>query len=1504
MMLKKDVFWSTPFTRNHSFLGISMLITLVCLIFHSSVLGNSNLNGDPTDPSSTCDNINCEPGFYQTADSDGKLLLYSFDGEELGFSLITTFGFRVNATSFNIQDGLLYTISRDDNHLIQFATDGSWVDLGDTNINDNLISGSFDNIGNFYVVSGSGRNIYKIDVTTNTFEDVPISTNVEFDASDFVYIECENKFYGVGRDGFLYVFDLADSSVTNVALTGLNETGSYGAAFTDVNGTLYVSNNSSGNIYRVDFVNNIATLLLSGPSVGVNDGASCPCAEAPFPSLFPEDDFICIDNDGDAVAILENDLHSFSNLDNSSFTIIVEPTNGTLSYSEENGSILYLSDNQSVADSFVYNICLDLAEQFCEEATVYFLPAFEMVINESICEGEEVEYEGVVYTESGIHEFEFMGSTGCDSVIRLNIEVNPSFDSLLVVETCGESEYVFDGITYTESNIYELDFTTVQGCDSSIVLDLSLNPSFSETINQSICEGESFMFDDMTYEEEGTFTVDYLTESGCDSIYTIFLTVHKDTLVTLRESICNESVFELNGVEYTDAGMYTQDLSTVNGCDSIISIDLEVLDTFDEFIDVTICEGTEYVLGTTAYSIAGRYEEQFVAANGCDSLVTLDLKVAPTFNGEIREAFCDGEVFMFNNTTYTEGGDFDIFIDGEGGCDSIINLVLTKFDNATFQLNPIICEGGVFMSGTTAYTEEGVYTENLLTSNGCDSIVTIDLVVNSNFEFNRSDEICSGEEVVVGNEVFDETGMYEVLFTASNGCDSLVTLDLTVFQPALTNLEREVCDGESITIGGTSYNTSGIHNTTLLTAEGCDSIVVLDLIVNAEFEIVENASICNSESFEFAGQIFDQTGRHEVLLMSSRGCDSLMVLDLVVSDELVTPLSETICFGSSFTLGDSTYTEPGVYFNLFSTVNGCDSIVELNLAVDDIVMTILDENLCEGESFSVGNEAFFETGVYEVLMNGDSGCDSMVTLNLIISEIFELEFDREICEGETHEVGTSSYDSSGTYFDNFLSVQGCDSVIITHLVVHETSQEQIDLLTCIDDMVGQEILILSNVNGCDSTVIMNTTLAPSSDCAVVISVQGMIIPCMEMFGSLDVDVLEGTPPFVVTWSGPSSGSEMVDTLGSLSLDNLLPGNYSVEIVDANNNLAAVVAEISEFDVPSLVSEVPLSDSGFSIDCNGLADGTASVIAVGGSAPYSYVWSNGETTQGIQNLDPGLYSVTLTDANDCIDITEVEITEPPALDLQLDPIDLSCDDDQSGVLIIDASGGVAPYSYTLNGGDVQEENIFMNLQEGNYTTAVVDANGCFIENEFLLEEPIALEVELGEDISVKLGDIVQLNAQLNFPGQNIDSIVWSDNLDTDCNDCLLQTFFPSESGTYTIFIVDENGCSTIDEININVDTEQSIYIPNAFSPNGDGINDTFTLYSDSRFSPVISELYVYDRWGNQMFERFDFSPNEESLGWDGSFRGENVNTGVFVYHAVVEFVDGSKVFYEGDVTLMK
>ena len=118
---------------------------------------------------------------------------------------------------------------------------------------------------------------------------------------------------------------------------------------------------------------------------------------------------------------------------------------------------------------------------------------------------------------------------------------------------------------------------------------------------------------------------------------------------------------------------------------------------------------------------------------------------------------------------------------------------------------------------------------------------------------------------------------------------------------------------------------------------------------------------------------------------------------------------------------------------------------------------------------------------------------------------------------------------------------------------------------------------------------------------------------------------------------------------------------------------------------------------------------------------------------------------------------MELNEPSALVLDPDLIDLTCDDDQSGLVTISSSGGVPPYLYSLNDSDTQSENIFLDLAQGEYSSLVIDANGCTIEGEFALNMPTAVEVNLGEYISVDLGDPVSIQAALNLDIEDLSLI---------------------------------------------------------------------------------------------------------------------------------------------------
>ncbi|MCB0676387.1 MAG: gliding motility-associated C-terminal domain-containing protein, partial [Saprospiraceae bacterium] len=123
-------------------------------------------------------------------------------------------------------------------------------------------------------------------------------------------------------------------------------------------------------------------------------------------------------------------------------------------------------------------------------------------------------------------------------------------------------------------------------------------------------------------------------------------------------------------------------------------------------------------------------------------------------------------------------------------------------------------------------------------------------------------------------------------------------------------------------------------------------------------------------------------------------------------------------------------------------------------------------------------------------------------------------------------------------------------------------------------------------------------------------------------------------------------------------------------------------------------------------------------------------------------------------------------------------------------------------------------------------------------------------------------------------------------------------------TYTVELIDENGCPAEARVTVKVDRRKDIYAPNIFSPNGDGENDRFTLFARPGLVAEIHSLELFTRWGESVFLVENFQPNDPGAGWDGRFRGEALNPGVFAWLARIEFIDGTVEWYQGDVTLVR
>ena len=312
----------------------------------------------------------------------------------------------------------------------------------------------------------------------------------------------------------------------------------------------------------------------------------------------------------------------------------------------------------------------------------------------------------------------------------------------------------------------------------------------------------------------------------------------------VNTTICTgQSVF-LEGANQTTSGMYTDVFIAANGCDSTVYTTLDVIPTAVFEQTITICQGTSYTIGLNTYNTPGVYTDMFTAANGCDSIVTTNLFLENTLTTTLNESICTGTTFNFGGTNISTSGVYVDNLIALGGCDSIVTLYLNVEPLISTSATETVCQGTSIVFGTQTLSTSGTYQESFATSGGCDSLVTMYFFVTPTIEHSYSANICQGQTYTHGTQALTSTGDYPEMFTTISGCDSLVTVYLTVTDQLETILTDSICDGEFYTLGSQTLTTSGVYNELFQTAGGCDSLVSIDLTVLDCEALLEISNVC------------------------------------------------------------------------------------------------------------------------------------------------------------------------------------------------------------------------------------------------------------------------------------------------------------------------------------------------------------------------------------------------------------------------------------------------------------------------------------------------------------------------------------------------------------------------------------------------------------------------------------------------------------------------------------
>ncbi|MCF8239596.1 MAG: gliding motility-associated C-terminal domain-containing protein [Saprospiraceae bacterium] len=626
--------------------------------------------------------------------------------------------------------------------------------------------------------------------------------------------------------------------------------------------------------------------------------------------------------------------------------------------------------------------------------------------------------------------------------------------------------------------------------------------------------------------------------------------------------------------------------------------------------------------------------------------------------------------------------------------------------------------------------------------------------------------------------------------------------------------------------------------------------------------------IGNTETLLFQSNTCDpaQAGIFNDTLSNQAGCDSIVIRTIILMPELLDTLLSQTCDPA----------QAGVFIDTLSSQQGCDSIVvrlisllstdqtDLSLQTCDPALAgsdtlwLQNQHGCDSlvvttttllPSYNI-NQTFYtcdpaQAGLDTLFLTNQYGCDSTLYIERIYSGNYQETNQTLICG-----VGVN-------YADTLLVSSGpCDSLFITEYTHAPLDTTWLSGTTCDPTQAGITIAVQPSNLGCDSTIVTTTSLLPTDSTLV----SGVTCdPAGAMYNVIVLPNQYGCDSVVTT------------DIQYVGIDTL----YVEKTTCEPSHVGTIVSVLPGVDCDTvLVTEttyVPFTQS------------EEIVILCGQTGVLS------DTTY-LQN-SAGCDSLVIRNY------------EYVSLSSQYQIQGETCAGDQDGhIEIINISGGQAPFELQLNTGDWQSATVFDDLSPGQYTIYIRDAAGCLDTLTGLVITPGAsLAIDAGPDRIAAPGEVIDLSVQTT---QSLSQVQWTASDPLTCPTCLQTTLGPlTTNQTVVVTGWTQDGCSDSDALEVIIKTRGNIFIPNSFTPNGDGINDVFSIYGNDQINRI-KNMAIFDRWGNALYARTDLPINDPSAGWNGTFRDDVMDPGVYIYVVEVELVNGEVRLYKGDVTVVR
>jgi hypothetical protein len=794
-------------------------------------------------------------------------------------------------------------------------------------------------------------------------------------------------------------------------------------------------------------------------------------------------------------------------------------------------------------------------------------------IGTTICSFDSVEFRGTFHKTAGLYK-DTLNST-CDTIFMFNL-VTTNYTVYDVYDTiCDTDSFSFNGSYLKMTGIYYDTIARVGDCDSIAKLDLFLKycsrPCGDLFISEYI-EGGGFNKALEIYNP--TLAIIDLTQYS--------IKVYGSSTVT-TSLIGNLASGDVHVVAHGTANAHI-----ISHTDQTVALNFNGGDRVELLKGTVVIDRFGALSVSSSFAKDDTYHRKELVQNGnftydaaewvmlpkdTDSLIGFHNSICictPT-KDTVVSTVCFGDSATNGVKFYSVTGlHSDTLVSVTTGCDSIrvLDLTVSSLQNDTIQ--DTICMGASLTFGSKILTATGTYSDTSLNRVRCDSIVTVELYVTPVIRDTIADTICQGTTFTFVTQTLTRSGNYSDTTQTVAGCDSITVLQLKVNIVPIDTIADTICQGATLIFGTQTLTMSGTYSDTLQTGTGCDSITVIELLVNDFIRDTIADTICQGASKVFGAQTLTVSGSYLDTLQTGAGCDSITVMELLVNPVTRDTIIDTTCSGVSVLYFGNYYSVAGLYSDTAQTIAGCDSITTLDLRITLITRT---DNiiLCPGATYRVGANLYSSAGTYvDVLISSSTGCDSTITTNLSYYLQAVASMNYSICTGDSVQILGNWYYTNSIIIDTIIggSSNGCDS-ITNHTVVTKTVSPALnlgsDIVACLTGTVTMfasnaydtyswsnggitNVLTVSgSVAGVGSKGYILTVTQASSGCSAADTVNITFLSCVGLDEN-EVDLNVNLYP------NPASDFITIDIF-----DKYNSGNLKLEIV---NSLGQIVTEKS------------------------------------------------------------------------------------------------------------------------------------------------------------------------------------------------------------------------------------------------------------------------------------------------------------------------------------------------------